>query len=296
MVRYQIDGTLSISIIIPFLNEENSIRNCLEIVYQHCLEQKWDFELICVEDGSTDKSTTIVNEMCLLDSRIKLISLPNHAGKGGSIKFAALHAATKKYIAYMDADLSAGPAELGRLIQHIKNNDAVIGSRFLREGLPHVKRKLHRIVPSRIYAMLFRKLFRISVYDPQCGLKLFKRSALDVFRYITVEGFAFDTDFIVTAFALGLQVKEVPIIWKEGSSSKINVLQEIKIMGKDILSVWYKYHLSWIRGQLVYPQKKGSVYGQMLFKLLSSLRRPIVENDFRRFSTYEDAIRLIQEA
>jgi hypothetical protein len=117
---------------------------------------------------------------------------------------------------------------------------------------------------------LFRTLFRIPIHDPQCGLKLFRRDITPkLFGDVTVLGFAFDTDLIVKAHAQGLRVKEVPINWSHGKFSTVSVVDEIKSMGLDLLSVWYSSHLLWKQNKTVYPQKKGSIYGRLLFALLS---------------------------
>jgi glycosyltransferase involved in cell wall biosynthesis len=270
---------LSISIIIPFFNEGKTIKKCLQRALSYCIEKKWDFELIFVEDGCTDESPEIVNQMGLLDKRIKLLSVKPHLGKGGCITVAASTVATKEYIGYMDADLSTDPSEFQRLLGHIGQYDIVIGSRVLRGNLLPVKRRLHRYFLSKLYSTMFRRLFRISIHDPQCGFKLFKRNVfLDILNLLTVQKFAFDSDLIVSALTLGFQVKEVPIIWTEGESSRVRVLPEIKRMAVDLLSVWYKCHLLWLQSNLSYPNKKGSVYGQLLFKLLY-LSNIFQEND-----------------
>jgi hypothetical protein len=93
---------------------------------------------------------------------------------------------------------------------------------------------------------LFRTLFRtVSVYDPQCGLKLFKSHAAHTLLGQTeTNGFAFDCEVLVKATKLGLTIKEVPIIWKHTYGSKVSLLHEIAAMAKDLLSVWYKDKVS----------------------------------------------------
>jgi hypothetical protein len=108
------------------------------------------------------------------------------------------------------------------------------------------------------------------IYDPQCGFKLFRSKVVkDLFTDISINGFAFDTELLLRAFCLNLRVEEVPIIWTHGTTSKVNILREIKSMGSDILSLWYYYHLLWRQNKVTYPNKKGSLYAKMLFVLLS---------------------------
>jgi glycosyltransferase involved in cell wall biosynthesis len=266
----QLRTNTSVTIILPVHNEEKRIQKNIEILLAYCKEKEWDFDLILVEDGSIDETCSIVNRLSSLESRVKLLSLPTRLGKGGSIISAVLSQPTKEYVAYMDADLAAGPSELERLLNNAHDCDVVIGSRILRGDLMSIKRPYYRSVLSHLYSNLFRILFRIPILDPQCGLKLFRKEIVkELFESIMTPDFAFDTDLIVTAFSQDLRIKEVPINWTHGTDSKVHVLREIKLMGLDMLSIWYNFHLLWRQHKTVYPQKRGSIYGRLLFALLS---------------------------
>ena len=260
----------AISIILPVFNEERVVQSCIERLLLYCNQSGWDFELIFVEDGCTDDTPIIIKRYCAKDSRIKMVNLPTRLGKGGSITSIILQNSLKQYVAYMDSDLAADPSELERLLKHIKDHDVVLGSRILRGDLPPVKRPIHRSFFSHMYSRLFRTMFRIPIYDPQCGLKLFRREITPkLFGDVTVLGFAFDSDLIVKAYAQGLRVKEVPINWAHGKFSKISVIDEIHSMGIDLLSIWYSWHVLWQHNKAVYPQKRGSILGRILFSVLS---------------------------
>jgi hypothetical protein len=98
---------------------------------------------------------------------------------------------------------------------------------------------------SFFYSVLFRILFCIPVHDTQCGFKLFRRNAAEIlFNDLRTSKFAFDSEIIVRAFISGLKVKEVPITWiHDRSSSKIQIVQQAKDMGRDLLSIWYQSHM-----------------------------------------------------
>jgi hypothetical protein len=86
---------------------------------------------------------------------------------------------------------------------------------------------------------------------------------------------------IVRASSLNYRIKEVPINWRHGKFSTLNVMREITSMGSDILLVWYDYHLSWKNNGETYPQKKGSIFGQLLFSLLSL--SPEIKEKYSRY-------------
>jgi len=236
---------LGMTIIIPAHNEEHRLTRCLERTVEYCKSQRWDYELIVVEDGSTDGTVKLVKDFMLSDNRIKLVSNKNRLGKGTAIRY-GVNLAEKKFIGYMDADLSADPSEFKRLLAFIDEFDIVVGSRILRGELPPITRPFIRTFFSHCYSILFRSLFNgANVYDPQCGLKLFKfNAAHNLLNKIETCGFAFDCELIVKARRLGLTLKEVPIIWEHDYGSKVRIVHEIAVMGSDLLKVWFKDRVS----------------------------------------------------
>jgi glycosyltransferase involved in cell wall biosynthesis len=235
----------SITVIIPVHNEEKRLLKSIQRMIEYCNSQQWDYELVIVEDGSTDRTVELIQDLISKHSRIKLITNKQRLGKGKAIKH-GVFAAEKKYIGYMDADLSADPSELERLLLYIDQFDIVMGSRILRGELPPIRRPFTRTFLSHCYSRLFRAMFRsVPVYDPQCGLKLFKSHVANaLLTHTETNGFAFDCELLVKAARLGLTIKEVPIIWEHHYGSKVSMLHEVVIMGKDLLSVWYRTKVS----------------------------------------------------
>jgi glycosyltransferase involved in cell wall biosynthesis len=227
-----------ISIIIPIFNEEKRLENGIDRILACCQQQGWDFEIIIVEDGSTDQSVNIVEKFCLKDSRVRLLSLNRRCGKGRSLLH-AIKLCKNENIGYLDIDLSADPLEFARLIQFIDKYDVVIGSRIIREGLKPIQRPFVRSCLSKMYTLCFSSLFNIKICDTQCGFKLFKRdSVLPLISTIQVNGFAFDTEFLVKSFLHGLCIKEVPINWHHENNSKLKIHKAIFNMSNDILKIW----------------------------------------------------------
>ena len=239
---------ISIAIIIPVYNEERRISRSISRTLQYCADQGWDFQIIIAEDGSTDNTIRIVREFessLSSTNTLFVVTSQQRLGKGASIRN-ALSLAQKQYVAYMDADLSADPAEFRKLVESIRDYDIVIGSRKFPGNLPPANRPITRALFSFFYSVLFRTLFGIPVYDTQCGFKLFRRNAAEIlFNDLRTSKFAFDSEIVVRAFMSGLRVKEVPIVWThDRSSSKIRILQQAKDMGRDLFSIWYHSHIN----------------------------------------------------
>ena len=226
-----------LSIIIPAHNEEANIELCVNEIVKFCLEQKLDYEIIISEDGSADDTLKIANKIAEINSNVKILTSNKKLGKGKAVKNGLLQA-TKQYVGFMDADMSAPPKEFLRFFNYILEYDIVIGSRILRGDLGEIDRPFSRTLFSRFYSILFQILFNIPIKDTQCGFKLFRKNViLKLFSDIQISGFAFDTEIIVSAFKKKLKIKEVPIQWSHDYISKVNIMREVYLMGRDILKI-----------------------------------------------------------
>lgn len=236
-----------ISLIIPIFNEEKRLKKGIDRILACCQQQQWDFEIIVIEDGSTDRSIEIMEKYCMNDERIRMVSLPNRCGKGGAI----LHAITlsnKENIGFLDIDLSADPLEFTRLIPFTNEYDIVVGSRIIRDGLNPIQRPFVRSFLSKMFTIYFSSLFNVKVQDTQCGFKLFRReSVLPIISTIQTNGFAFDTEFLVRSSLHGLRIKEVPINWHHELDSKLHINKAVFNMSRDLLKIWLKVLLLQLR-------------------------------------------------
>ena len=258
----------NISIIVPVHNEELRVEKGILRICEYFDGRKYDYEIIIAEDGSKDKTVKIIRELEKKNSRIKVISSSNRLGKGRAISEAMIHA-VKDFVGYMDVDLAADPMEFERLLQSIREYDIAIGSRLLRGSLPAIERPFYRTVTSFFYSRFYRILFHNSIVDPQCGFKLFKKEIVaDLFSGIKTTGFAFDSEVIAKAFSLNLKIIEIPIIWSHEKASKLKVSEQMQQLGKELIMIWYNAHIQWLKGEKIYPQKRGSSFGKLLFWMI----------------------------
>jgi dolichyl-phosphate beta-glucosyltransferase len=238
-----VNSNLCITIIIPARNEEKRITTCLTRTLQYCTEQRWSFEIIVAVDGSIDHTAKIVQNFHSIDNRVKLLSFKSRLGKGRAI-INAIRMASNNYIAYIDADLSADPSELIRLLEYVDNYDIVVGSRVLRGNLPPIKRPIVRSFFSHVYSIAFRLLFRLQIYDSQCGLMIFRRHAVsNILPEIDSTGLSFDSELLVIASIFGLRIKEVPINWSDYIGPKTDIIKQTAVMGTGLLLIWKKVYI-----------------------------------------------------
>ena len=161
-----------ISIIIPFHNEEKN----LPILYKELLKvlESEQFEIIFVDDGSTDRSPFHVTRITSKDTNSKLISYPKRLGKGQAL--AAGFKETKgDIIAFMDADLQDNPEDLNNFIKKMNQGyDLINGWRKKR------KDKIDKTLPSKILNKFLTKfLFSTELHDINCGFKMMRRQVLE---------------------------------------------------------------------------------------------------------------------
>lgn len=210
----------SVSVIIPCYNEERNLeRGVLDEVHQYLEKQAFAWDVIIVDDGSTDNSRSLVEHSIENKKGFSLFDIP-HGGKPAGI-WAGVQKATGDAVLLTDMDQSTPIDELSKLLPwYDKGFDVVIGSRSItRQGSSPVRK-----VGSLVFLTLRRLFLLRSIIDTQCGFKLCRReAALEVFpsleffrQAIKPTGWkvtAYDVEFLYLVEKRGYRIKEVPVEW-----------------------------------------------------------------------------------
>jgi len=169
--KISIKPTVEISVVIPLLNEEQSINElCNKIV--DAIES-YTFEIIFIDDGSTDASWNKISALHEKHDFVKAIRFRRNYGKSDAMQ-AGFDAAEGRYIVTIDADLQDDPYEIPALIELLKNNyDLVSGWKKQRQD------PISKTVPSRFFNAVTRFTTGIKLHDFNCGLKAYKREVID---------------------------------------------------------------------------------------------------------------------
>ena len=185
-------GTLSI--VVPLYNERESLPELHEEICRVCEGMDVSFEVLYVDDGSTDDSFHVLEAMQGRDPRIKVLQFRKNCGKADALS-AGFSAAKGEMIVTMDADLQDDPAEIPRLVEKLNEGyDLVSGWKKKR------KDPLSKTVPSRLFNRVTALFTGIPIHDFNCGLKIYRREVVqflhvygELYRYIPVlakwEGF-----------------------------------------------------------------------------------------------------------
>ena len=197
-------GKPSVSLVIPMYNEELNIEHAIDAAVEALTKYADDYEIIIVDDASTDDSPKLVRRAAEANPRIRCFRHEMNRKLGGSLK-TGFAAATKDLVLYMDADLPFDPDVLGRAIRAIEvtGADVIAGYRLDRtiEGLK-------RTIYSYVYNALIGVLFGWPHRDINFSFKLFKRSVLQSIA-LKSEGSLIDAELIVKAKNSGFAIQQI---------------------------------------------------------------------------------------
>ena len=242
--------SIFLSVIIPAYNEERRIGKTLAGMRKFLDEQAYPYEVLVIDDGSTDATRQIADTIARDWSQLKLLSNSVNRGKGAVVRQGVL-SAQGQYILFSDADNATPIEQVNKLLQHISQYPVVIGSRHCPGAKIHIPQAKHRMILSRLSNLLIRWLAVPGIYDTQCGFKLFQRlPAREIFERVTIDRFGFDFEALAIARHLGYPFKEVGVDWYNDGASKVRAGRDALRTLHDLLKV--KWHL--LRGRYSIPK------------------------------------------
>lgn len=236
-----------LSVILPSYNEQvNAQSGSLEAVWQYLSSQKYSWELILSDDGSTDGTAETLEQFAKSHKSVRVLQ-NSHKGKGPTV-VAGLENATGEWRLFSDFDQATPIVEIEKLLPFTKQGyDVVIGSREIA-GSKRQKEPFHRHLMGKGFNF-FVRLFTISgIDDTQCGFKLFSKRAVDELcpRIYIYSGKgnskgaftgAFDVELLFLAKKFGFTIAEVPVIWKYVKTNRVDPIKDSAKMFVDLLRI-----------------------------------------------------------
>jgi dolichol-phosphate mannosyltransferase len=230
---------LRISVIIPVFNQVGKISYSIEKIKQAVELSFSNYELIVVNDGSTDNTLTILKDIAMTDEHIQVISYTPNRGKGYAVRQGVLHSQGDAVI-LLDGDLDISPDLIKDYVERLSTSDLVIASKKHPESNVRIPRS--RAFLSRAFNLLIKVTIGIAQTDTQAGFKVGKGDTMrKIFRNVSVNRYAFDVEFFAIASILHLKVQEMPVIMKIDRRFKI---KEIVNMFLDVTRIWYKHRIA----------------------------------------------------
>jgi glycosyltransferase involved in cell wall biosynthesis len=197
---------IDVSVVIPCLNEEETISACVSKANQALRNMNVPAEVIVVDNGSTDRSAEIAGA---LGARVVCQKERGY----GAAYLKGFEEAKGKYIVMGDADDTYDFLEIPKFVDQLKSgNDFVIGSRFKGEIRPGAMPWLHRYIGNPTLSFILNKFFKLNISDTHCGMRAFTREALNK-MHLRTTGMELASEMIINASKAKLRIAEIPIIY-----------------------------------------------------------------------------------
>lgn len=243
-------GKIFLSVVIPSYDEMANLQKGVLDKIEHFLsKKKFPYEVIIVDDGSTDGSVELVKQFVREDSNFRLIE-NSHLGKGGAVTSGILNS-RGDYVLFTDMDQATPIEELDKILPYFQQGfDVVIGSRStVRKGAPFIRQFVsHAAIVARKIIVGMR-----DVSDTQCGFKAFKKEvARKLFARINklhnsfkkIKGSSvssgFDVELLYLAKHLGYKIKEVPVEWLYVETRRVSPIKDSVQGLMDLLKIKVK--------------------------------------------------------
>lgn len=197
------------SVVIPIKNEEENIVDLIEELEPVMNQLGKPWELICIEDGSTDQSLSILQDLCHKKSYLRVLAFTRNFGQSSAFA-AGFEAARGEFIVTLDGDRQNDPKDIPKLMEAIQVSDLVVGWRVNRRD-PWKKR-----IVSRVSNKIRGRLCQDDMHDTGCSLKAYRKEALR-----KIKMYKGMHRFLPALFKIeGLQVIEIPVNHRDRSKGK----------------------------------------------------------------------------
>jgi glycosyltransferase involved in cell wall biosynthesis len=201
------EDKLRISVVVPVYNEERALERVLVDLHKVMRQKNVDeFEIITVNDGSTDNSLSILKRLRRKKVVDQIVDNHENRGYGYSLKM-GIKEAKFEWVLTIDSDGGFSPKEVNKLIRNIKENDMVVGARVDKGA--HIP--IERIIPKKIVALIAIILTGKEIPDINSGLRVFKKSLALEFWHLYPNGFSLTTTITLAALMNGYSVSYVPV-------------------------------------------------------------------------------------
>ena len=229
-----------LSIIIPAYNEAERIPQTLINMDKRLASVDFSYEILVVNDGSTDNTSSIVKNMAKMVKNLKLIDIKDNGGKGGTVRQGML-LATGKIRLFTDADNSTSIDQFEKMMPFFKEGaDVVIGSRAVKGAELDPSEPWYRQIPGKVGNLIFQTVLGLwGIWDTQCGFKAFTDEAAEkIFNISTIEGWGFDVETLALAKRMGYKIKEIPVHWVNDTRSHVKASSYLKVLGETCIIRW----------------------------------------------------------
>lgn len=228
----------NISLILPAYNEAGRIAGTIGEAVRYFQSRRYSYEIIVAADGD-DGTREIVAGLRRDDPNLAVIGAPGRRGKGLGIR-EAMPLATGRVIGYADADNKVPVEEYDKCAPLLDAGcPVVIGTRAVSQSQIERAQPWYRRVGAKGFRIFMQNLTGLrDVSDTQCGFKFFQHAvAKQLFSLQKIDGYMFDVEILLLARRLGLEIREVPIRWRDDGDSRLELVRGNLRNVRDILRI-----------------------------------------------------------
>jgi dolichyl-phosphate beta-glucosyltransferase len=224
-----------ISVIIPAYNEEDRISSTLDKIINYLDSKNYNYEIIVVDDGSSDKTDLVVRNFGL---KVRYIKQFKNMGKGAAVRRGMLEAKGEIRL-FSDADLSTPIYEIEKLLSEINNGfDIVIGNRAMNPDNIKEHQPFYRELMGKTFNRIVQLLLIKGITDTQCGFKAYSsKAAIEIFEKSKINGFSFDVESLYLASKSGYKISQVSVEWYNDIRTKVDPIKDSIKMLIEILKI-----------------------------------------------------------
>jgi len=231
-----------ISVVIPAYNEEQRLPSFLSELRELIVQAPQKYEVIVVDDGSTDNTVFLAQTVFSGFECFRAISLKSNRGKGYAVRTGLLQAEGNVSV-FMDADGAYAPAGIVGNLKYLHEGfDLVVGSRTLAGFQDSASSGRFRSICSKYFNRLVKLVLKLSLSDTQCGFKMFQTEKIKpILECLRIDGFGFDVELMFLADRHGLKIRETPVVCRETIGSRVHILRNICVMFVNIFQVRFAH-------------------------------------------------------
>ncbi len=229
-----------LSVIIPAYNEAKRLPLTLIDIDKHLSEQEYSYEIIVVDDGSTDATAEIVNRFKPLIDNLKLIQNKDNRGKGAVVRQGMI-SAKGNWRVFMDADNSTAIVEFNKMLPYLDEGyEIVIGSRVVRGAKMNPPQALHKRLMGMLGNLFIQLVVLRGIKDTQCGFKCFSQEAVErIFPLCRIDKWGFDVEALALARAMRYDIKEMPVHWVNDRRTHVSFRSYLQVLMETIKVRWW---------------------------------------------------------
>lgn len=236
------DENVEISVVVPAYNEQWRLPPTLIDMIDFFDGKGLPYEVIVVDDGSQDLTSTIVRKFERIRPQVRLLRAPQNHGKGYALRMGVLNSRGKRVL-IADADGATPIMEFERLTAALDGGaDVAIGSRAMASATTTVTTNWYRKLLGRSFNLVVNLFLLPGIADTQCGFKMFtEQAARFLFERQTADGFSFDVEILYLAKKTEMKIAEIPINWTNVPGSKVNLVLDAMKMFHDIFFFRFRH-------------------------------------------------------